>query len=302
MDIKRFLAFDTHTHLPVGNRVPTEELEGESSKVKGTNDYYSLAANEEELPVRALPLAKQERYQALVAASRHDEFTLMLGLEPPKLETPEACFVEATTDIKLEQTKLLGRDLVRLQQKIKQETGKTLRVIVRIASEMNPQAGNKWSGRAAAFKSAYKKLAKAMQKGAAEANYNPADGDFLLSFSPLINKNATLAKVVPYWPGDDVVDLVGCTYYSRKGDSHDDARKNLADYFRQFAVNGRQCCIDECGCGQKPGLPVSRSANNAFYRDTITWLKGVNVGASVDHCTLFLLVSWQGDLRDILGP
>lgn len=299
MNITRFLAFDTNTHTRDGNRTPTDQLEAASSEVKGTNDYYSLAANAQELPLRALPQAKQDRYLALVAASQHDEFTLMLGLEPPKLETPEACFIEATTSARLEQTKLLGRDLALLQQQIRL-TGKTLRVVIRIASEMNPQAGNKWSGKSVPFKSAYRKLALALRAGAQAANHQSADGDFQLSFSPLINKNAALAKIKPYWPGDDVVDLVGCTYYSRDGDKHEDARKNLADYFREFAKNQRQCCIDEFGCGQKPNLPVSRTANNAFYRSSITWLKGVDVSARVDHCTLFLLESWQGDLGVIL--
>lgn len=228
------------------------------------------------------------------------EVTLMLGIEPSLAATSEECFTEATKEPKLAQLERLGADLTKLQR-----AHQNLRVVLRIASEMNPQAANEWSNHdPGPFIAAYNTMAERIKKGARDELQAGEASRIQFSFSPLINRHATLAKVRPFWPGPNNVDLIGCTFYSRSGpgQASDDARDNLRDYLEHFIdKTNKSCCIDELGCAEEDGGATRRAGNAQFFRETLSWLGDLQLARPIEHATVFVLADWQADLGVVLA-
>jgi len=301
MVIERFLAFDSEGHEQGAQPISFADLTLRSARISGVNDYYSIDANDEEMPVSALPSWKSEKYVNLATVGNQPDVTLMLGVEPPKRATATESLNACLADEKKLQIFTLGRDLIKIQRRAKEESNRRLRVVVRIASEMNKQAQNAWSGKPELFVDTYRELAKQLRSGS-RGEVSPGENyEVLLSFSPLINKNSNIAKLRPYWPGDGYVDLVGCTFYSRAQDHSSDARNNLKSYFNEYKNAGRGYCIDELGCEGEPGEDREKF-NGEFMRQTLQWLENLPFQRPLKHVTLFSVKKdWQVDLGTVLA-
>lgn len=275
MKILRNLVFARHDPLPspgstlgpndlrTGAPLDAKELRANFGNcIVGTNAYFGINRLNERLGGFDFNTAPTiQSWLDLVQPGQ--EFTLMLGVEPNTVDdevmvgegdarriSAEASYSYVRNNLDIVR-QLGGRldDLIRQCE----AGGATMRCVVRYASEMNRGTGNGYSGRPQEFKDTYATVHGILKK---------ANPKILLSFAPGIG-SFSVADVDDYWPGDGLVDLVGCTWYFNGGpDVRDAAKANLDAYFRKYASPERPPCVDELGGTVDKGDPLGRNESS----------------------------------------
>lgn len=262
-------------HIRAGTAYTAQELiDAFGPCLAGTNLYFGVKPDNANL--NAFEANSMPSIQSWIDLLPARDFTLMLGVEPndDKTLTGEQQLQYVIDHIEI--VEKLGERLNELMT-----ANPRMRVVVRYASEMNPGTGNRYAGFPAKFKESYKKVHKALK----DANLN-----ILMSFSPGINQNPT-RNLTPYWPGNEFVDLVGCTwYYAGDEDARRDAKQHLDDYLRTYATAARPPCIDEMGGAKRHDYFGDNEPN---YQDMFQHLLNLNLqGLALQHCTCFLGGDW----------
>ena len=220
------------------------------------------------------------RLQASLAASPDDEKTLQLGVEPATDEPQPYAFVTAHLDM----VKQLAADLAAEQDKAR-ANGKRLTIAVRYASEMNDGSqaqGNNPTG----YKTTFAQVRHVFAEAA------PA---IPLSFSPALRADLPEALIGQYWPGDDLVDLIGGTWYIGAPSQHAASVANMRKYFLHRTGAGKPFALSEMGgCDT---LPNKKGKNNdAVLESMFHELEALQIqNVSFKYVTVFLASKWGDD-------
>lgn len=226
---------------------------------------------------------------AALLASRRPEKTLNLGLWPFQPPEPYG-FVE--NHLSLIET--LAVELAAYQQRAR-DKGKKLDVVVRYASEMSDPAkpGQPWGRgklpdpeQAEAYRETFALVRRRFHANAPEVRF---------AFSPAIRadiRDARYDLIADYWPGDDLVDVVSCTWYVGREGDFPGAVSTLQRYIAQWKDRGKAFGIDEIG-----GINED-AGNDAMLQRMFGVLAGLRTeGVRFDYVTLFLASKWRTDAQ-----
>jgi hypothetical protein len=255
----------------------------------GVNFYYGLnPAAGDRFKKGGPTLSDQHRrfFDMLVRAalaSPRPGFTLNLGLWPFEAADPYG-----TVERNLPVVRKLAEELRACQDSARHH-GKRLEVVVRYASEMNdPHKPSQPWGRPhqpwnAAFAAPYRRtlpLVRGIFREAAPA--------IRFAFSPALRADITGQRyemIREFWPGDEWIDIVSCTWYVGQAAHVETAAAVLSRYVREFAPKGKPFGIDELGGADGP------RGNDAVLQRMFTALSDMRVGERAvrwDYATLFL--------------
>jgi hypothetical protein len=249
----------------------------------GTNFYYGInAVNVDNFAARgtALNPTHEAFYNTLLTSlqeSPDDEKTLMLGVEPPSDGTPQPyAYVTAHMDLVAQ----LAADLAKVQARAG-AMGKRLNIVVRYASEMNDTHQSQ-GGNPSAFKSTYVPVRHAF------ANAAPS---ILFSFSPALRADLAEALIAQYWPGDEVVDVIGGTWYIGAPGQRAASIANMRAYFIHRLGTGKSFALSEMG-----GCNAAGAGNDPVLEDMFHQLEALQLqNVSFKYVTVFLASKWGTD-------
>ena len=217
-------------------------------------------------------------------ASDRPAKTLNLGLWPFQAPEPYG-FVE--NHLSLVET--LAGELADYQQRARQK-GKQLDIVIRYASEMSDVAkpSQPWGRRklpdpeqAAAYRETFALVRERFRKRAPAVRF---------AFSPAIRADIRGARydlIADYWPGDDLVDVVSCTWYVGREGDFAGAVSTLKRYVEEWRGRGKPFGIDEMG-----GINED-TGNDAMLQRMFRELDAL--GVAQDYLTLFLAAKWGKD-------
>ena len=223
---------------------------------------------------------------ALIDGDR-EEKTINLGLWPYQAPEP---FGFVANHLSLIGTLATELDAY---QRHAQERGRKLDFVVRYASEMNdPAKPSQPYGRSkspdpeqqAAYRETFLQVRALFREKAPAVRF---------AFSPAIRadiRDDRYTMIANYWPGDEAVDVVSCTWYVGREADLDLAVTRLRTYFRDLAPRKKAFGIDEMG-----GIHEDRD-NDAMLQRMFAALEGLAADAvRLDYATLFLQAKWAKD-------
>jgi hypothetical protein len=282
MNIQRILAFDTQGHAAKADQLNLADLQGQYGvRIVGTNMYYGMIEPNLSLPnSQGLQGSARTFILDLISAMpAGGSATIDLGLEPDNRDnnsgSPATRLARVATDPQLDLIERLARELGELQDTAAM-MGKELRIVIRFASEMN--GGNRYSGAPRAFTDAYKSVAARLR----------TNRRLLLNFAPFVFADAHPDHFADYWPGDSLVDVVGCTWYVGHNINLPGAKANLDLYFHNFSSRGKPFCISELG----GAVDRDVSGDTGVFSKMVRHLVDLPIDAPLDHVTLFLEQPW----------
>ncbi len=257
----------------------------------GANFYYGInPENRDRFFVTGRALGKSAHQQFFddmlqtLRTGTETEKTVVLGVEPPQAADPYG-FVDASRRL----VRKLAEELNAYQEEAR-ACGKRLRIVVRYASEMNDDGVNARGGRNryAGAPEGYKRSFRVVRE-----IFRACAPDIAFTFSPAIRRGLPVGALVRYWPGDDVVDIVSCTWYVGSEGQYAGSVAALRAYLRQRAGKGKRFAIDELGgCGRGGG------SNDVFLVRMMSELSRLHAdGVSFAQVTIFLEGKWGSDAR-----
>lgn len=224
---------------------------------------------------------------ATLAASDHSVKTLNLGLWPFQAPEPYS-FIE--NHLTLLETLAAELDAY---QKRAGEKGKRLDIVVRYASEMNDPAkpGQPWGrGR---LPDAEQREAYRRTFGMVRERFRGRAPGVRFAFSPALRadiRDERYADIAAYWPGDEVVDVVSCTWYVGRDTDFERGVAAMRAYFLDRKGQRAAFGIDEIG-----GIDED-AGNDAMLQRMFAAVSELSVeGAAMDYATLFLGSKWGKD-------
>jgi hypothetical protein len=218
---------------------------------------------------------------ASVQASSDDEKTLVLGLEPDEAPAAGAPadpygFVSANGNLLTQ----LAQDLNGIQVQARQ-ANKRLNIIIRYASEMN-DGGQIQGNNPAQYIATFQQVREI---------FRPLAPSVLFSFSPALRADLPEADITQYWPGDDVVDVIGGTWYIGAPEQRDASVANMRAYFLHRVGANRPFAISEVGGHGAAGL-----GNDAVLQDMFHEMEALQLqSVSFTYVTIFLQGVWGTD-------
>ena len=201
------------------------------------------------------------------------ELTVIVGVQPQ--QEPNGFLTVAQNP---ELITALATELHAYQTQARDQ-GKTLRFVVRYASEMNDVGSpGPYNARPAAYIQSIQLVRELFRVVAPE---------ILFSFSPAIRADL-LGKTPPisdYWPGDEVIDVLAGTWYVR-GDQFTKSVALMKQYFTAFGP-GRTCGLDEIGGA------IGTTHNDEMLQRMFAEL--ANLPLSFAYATIYLERDWGTD-------
>jgi hypothetical protein len=269
---------------------PSELLTEYGKPFAGTNFYYGInptnkATFEDSGNTDALNSTHKAFFDDVLEELTDgvgDEMTVVLGLEPPQLDAPYL-FVDANLGL----VTRLAEQLDEYQQRAA-DTSNRLRIVIRYASEMNDAqlssapARNKYAGDPKSYKRSFRIVRDIFEHKAPRIEF---------SFSPAIRRDLNEAGLSQYWPGDDVVDVIGGTWYVGRDADFKGATVFFKAYVLHREMKGKPFGIDEIG-----GCDADGTNNDGFLQrmfDEIADLQD-EVG-QFSYATIFLEKKWGAD-------
>lgn len=287
VNINNLLVFDTQDHTANTNQLNLAGLQAEyGSNIAGTNTYWGLQGPNILLPpgTGLQPSALQFLTDFIGAVPAGGTGTVDLGLEPNSQLVGTAAFADVNS--RLDKIGDLATNLATLQSAAAAQ-GKTLRIIVRFASEMNQGSGNNWQGVPDDFIQAWQNVRTTLQAA------NPS---LLMNFAPFVYSGAVIGgggnrDITTYWPGDGQVDMIGCTWYAGSGADIQAAKNNLDAYFNAYAGKNLLYAVSELGasCNRDTGYKNTQAVQTMFWH-----LDHLASTQPLDHVTFFLEQPWFG--------
>ena len=184
-------------------------------------------------------------------------------------------------------------------------------------NDPGPQNTAKWSGDPQGFRFSFRELRRLMLDKAMAHSDDPGLPPFRFDFSPAIRKDIagnTLRQIMAptnpqpvnnYWPGDQFVDLVSCTWYvGNDGSDLTTATNNLSRYLRSYLPRNKPFAMDALGGASQsvqqgpPGHKVTvRSGHVAMIKKLLGQMEDMkssnaSENISFEHVTLFLAGDW----------
>jgi|GEM_PF-2585760 len=275
--------------------LPDFQTEYKGIGISGTNIYWGLQGDNLTLGKGVgLQDAARAFLQTFVdAIPPNGVGTVDYGLQPNEDLVGDAAYEDVLN--RLDKIEDLAKDLNGFQQGL--TDGRKLRIVVRFASEMNTGANNKWSGVPDSFKKAWEKVYGTF-KGVSE--------EFVMNFAPFVYVDSVVDgpgsdAISNYWPGVNLVDIVGCTWYAGSGNAVRPAKDNLDAYFGAFAGTGLPYAVSEmCGCcDRKTGRGKADVVQSMFWH-----LINFDSKQPLNHVTFFLTDDWtpgKVDLGAVIG-
>jgi hypothetical protein len=221
-----------------------------------------------------------QNMQQFALGSAAPEKLVVLGLEPPHLVNfqgkPESGAGDPFGFLlnHLDLVTKLADELNAVQQSVRSDSNgaKQLGIVVRYASEMNdrphsesPTSQNCWGHQPAAFKQSFQTVRNIFSAHAPGLlfTFSPA---IRADLDPAVNPHdAALFELSNYWPGDNLVNSVSCTWYVDGENTLDAAFNYFKSYFLQFQPRGKPLGVDEIG-------GVSNGSNQAVLTAMIAKL------------------------------
>jgi|GEM_PF-1916354 len=208
----------------------------------------------------------------LLYASEAKCKTAILGLQPPKDKTKHYEYVTNHLDL----IKQLAIELKRYHDEALNKD-KNFRIIIRYASEMNA-SDNEWHNNPEEYKSTYRAISKIFK-------IDVAFTDVQFNFSPVMRIGMDLSTIKQYWPGDDYVDIVSCTWYIGKKEDAENSTKRFDEYFQWAMDKGKPFGIDELG-GRN--LHYTEKSIDNSERISLMMEHLISLGKQCDYVTTFL--------------
>jgi hypothetical protein len=293
MNVKRVLCF---RKAGVDGRVLTVgELEQEFNRqFEGVNFYYGIneqnlatyTASPERNPLNA---THQAFFQAVLDGLEQGapaSTTVVLGVEPPQITNPYGFVANAMPLVES-----LASALDQLQQKAS-ATGKQLDIVLRYASEMNDRAAvNKYAGDSLAYRESFRAVRTVF------ANVAPR---VLFAFSPAIRADLAEPTITDYWPGDEFVDVISCTWYIGSKSDYNKCTVFMKAYFLHRLGSGKLLGVDEIGGCRTVKIPPDPEEhgvdNDGFLRNMFAELKSLaSDQVQFEYATVFLEGKWGED-------
>jgi hypothetical protein len=280
----------------------------------GVNIYYGVLKPEEAtppVPGTALQVHHQKQLDDvlanLLAKPELSLATVNIVIEPLDKNDPYGVLTQ-----QLEQIKQLARDLNGYQTRAFEESGgeKRLQIVIRYASEMNginlDPTSQPW-GRSPGID--VKKQQENFRKTYVQVweQFRVLAPDILFAFSPILHRGVErdFDLIAGYWPGDDQVDVLSCTWYARYNDpgEHDDedrtAVSEVARLFRKylelFSGKKKPIGIDEIG-GTRGEGPRARD-NDCVLMELLAALPPFTAEQPLLYVTFFQDADWAKDAR-----
>ena len=274
----------------------------ESTIPGGANVYYGVVqaqvdAWERTRRARALQphhyLVIEDVLQHLVAASPLPSAVINFSLLPLEPDQPYG-FVEKSPEL----LAAVAAEL-RTYQLQAVEHGKRLRIVIRYASEMNgariqdknPQPWGYINGfddqeQQEKFRRTFVSTREIFREHAPTVEF---------AFSPFIRSDLKpeLYDVLPkYWPGDDQVDVIGCTWYIGTEADQELAFQVMQRYCADYARKGKPFGVDEMG-GIWHGGDPKREPDRMLAAMFRFLAELGNAGAFFLYASVFLEHKWQ---------
>jgi hypothetical protein len=263
----------------------------------GTNFYYGInRQNRDRFTVDGAALnqiSHRPFFDEMLAAlqtSEAQEKTVVLGVEPPQQSDPFGFVAESEALVTS-----LAQELGQIQAAAR-EAGKSLNIAIRYASEMNDTSlssghqSNLYAGQPEKYKSSFRSVREIFRSQAPE---------ILFAFSPAIRRDLNEPGLSSYWPGDDFVDLISCTWYIGASGQTQGAVAFMKAYALHREMKGKPFAIDELGgCetfvdnhGQEHGRNCD-AVRGMMLRQL---LELADEGIRFNYVTLFLEGKWGED-------
>jgi hypothetical protein len=173
---------------------------------------------------------------------------------------------------------------------------KRLRVVVRYASEMNDTSisggkqSNLYAGDPDGFKASFQDVRQIFDQTAPGVAF---------AFSPAIRRDLTEPNLHDYWPGDDAVDIISCTWYLGDTSQFNGAAAFFTAYVLHREGVGKPFAIDEMGGCQTVPLPGDQETgkdNDATLKRMSGVLQKLKQdGITFSYVTVFLNSKWGID-------
>lgn len=274
----------------------------------GANLYYGVNAWQvEQFTREGTALRRKHRVQVqdlldtlLTGPAR--AMTLNISLEPRDPQSPYP-FLERQGDL----LTALASDLHGFQARAR-EKGKTLQIVIRYASEMNEATldplDQPWGRRAQLlndveqqdhYKRTFAWLRGLFRKSAPGVEF---------AFSPVLHRGiqGERFEIIPrYWPGDDRVDVISCTWYARRKTPEEEgavegAAQPLRRYLQEWAPKRRPFALDEIGGAIGQG--AAARDNDRMLQEMLAVLASPPLHAlKYRYVTFFLDGDWGRDAR-----
>lgn len=283
-NIDRLLIFREDS---AGKELTLEQLQTEyGMDPAGTNFYYGI--NQKNVDdADGLPSALNGDHRAFfnsfldsLIAGQDDEKMIMLGVEPPGDEDPNASTPYRFVANHIDLVERLANDLAQYQHKAL-SAGKRLNIVVRYASEMNDGSQNQGHD-PAAYKSTFIQVRKALSTSAPKV---------LLAFSPALRADLPEELIGQYWPGDEYVDVISGTWYIGSPSQRVASEANMRAYFLHRAAAGKPFGIDELG-----GCNASGAGNDATLQVMLHDIAALQMqNVAFKYVTIFLQSKWGKD-------
>lgn len=211
----------------------------------GTNFYYGInPENRDRFAIDGEALNRSthrpffEEILAALQTSPMQEKTLVLGVEPPQRSDPYSFVAESDSLVAA-----LARELAEFQAAAG-EAGKVLNIVIRYASEMNDTSlssgvrSNLYAGQPENYRTSFRSVREIFRSQAPEIQF---------AFSPAIRRDLNEPVLSSYWPGDDVVDIISCTWYIGAPEQTQGAVAFFKAYVLHREMKGKPFAIDELG-------------------------------------------------------
>ena len=281
-NIDRILLFRTDSG---GSVLTLEALQTQYGiDADGTNFYYGLGQNLANFGRTGLALSANHNvfFDAVLSslvASKDDEKTVVLGLEPPDKDS--YTFVSANQPLVTQ----LATELAAIQARAL-AGGKRLNIVIRYTSEMNAGDTKGWQD-PAGYKTTFVQSRSAFAKAAPS---------ILFSFSPALRADIDESQIAQYWPGDQYVDVIGGTWYIGRDAQRAASIATMRAYFLHRVGSGKPLALSElggCNPGPSPhkGVDNDKQLQGMFHELEALQLQNI----SFKYVTIFLDDKWGTD-------
>lgn len=204
--------------------------------------------------------------------------TVILGVEPAQPGGAQAAFDFVDNNLGL--VGQLKTELAAYQAR----TGprKTLDIIIRFASEMNDPSNGTYGSNPARYVQSFRNVKGVMSQAPS----------FPMTFSPALRRDlaASAGNLSAYWPGDQFVDRISCTWYVARDGDMNAAVDLMRGYYLHRVDKGLPFGIDELG-GADGDADNDLVLKEMF--DALGTLGAQEV--TFDWVTVFLQGKWRTD-------
>lgn len=209
-------------------------------------------------------------------------FYLNLGLEPkgryPLVSTPRAkAFVTQ-----------LGKELKEYQQ-LALDNGADLDISVRYASEMNISTVYSAAPNSNQYKSTFATIHDLLKD---------ENDSIRMAFSPALNFGTNLDALTGFYPGDNLVDLITCTWYingDTPGTDPAQAISRMKKYFRDRKTKAKPFAFDEMGA-------FLNNSNDVPLQMMFEAIESLENELEFDYLTVFMQNASSGKGRYNFNP